>query len=216
MCGIAGFFGTPATGTPETSVQAMTDAIAHRGPDADGHWCDHDARIALGHRRLSIIDLTPLGAQPMHSASGRYVIAFNGEAYNYAPLRTELGNAGYPFKGHSDTEVLLAAAVAQFHIQQAPASISDGIRKGLPRIAKRGFAIRLAAWLRGPLRAWADDLLSPRSIADAGLLDVAAVRRLWTQHLSRVANHGDRLWTVLALQAFVLNESQPSSIARPS
>ncbi len=109
MCGIAGFFGTPAAGTPETSVKAMTDAIVHRGPDADGLWCDHDARIALGHRRLSILDLSPLGAQPMHSASGRYVIVFNGEAYNYAPIRTELGDSGYPFRGHSDTEVLLAA-----------------------------------------------------------------------------------------------------------
>jgi len=109
MCGIAGFLGQPATGTPEASVKAMTDAIAHRGPDADGAWCDHDARIALGHRRLSIIDLSPLGAQPMHSASARYVIAFNGEAYNYAPIRAELGLSGYQFKGHSDTEVLLAA-----------------------------------------------------------------------------------------------------------
>ena len=109
MCGIAGFLGQPASGTPEASVKAMTDAIAHRGPDADGAWCDHEARIALGHRRLSIIDLSPLGAQPMHSASARYVIAFNGEAYNYAPIRTELGSLGYLFRGQSDTEVLLAA-----------------------------------------------------------------------------------------------------------
>ncbi len=109
MCGIAGFFGTPTSGSPESSVKAMTDAIAHRGPDADGAWCDHDARIALGHRRLSIIDLSPLGAQPMSSASGRYVTVFNGEAYNYAPIRDELAGRGYQFKGHSDTEVLLAA-----------------------------------------------------------------------------------------------------------
>ncbi len=109
MCGIAGFLGQPVTGTPEASVKAMTDAIAHRGPDADGAWCDHEARIALGHRRLSIIDLSPLGAQPMQSASARYVIAFNGEAYNYAPIRAELGLSGYRFKGQSDTEVLLAA-----------------------------------------------------------------------------------------------------------
>ena len=109
MCGIAGFLGQPASGTPDASVRAMTDAIAHRGPDADGAWCDHDARVALGHRRLSIIDLSPLGAQPMHSASARYVTVFNGEAYNFAPIRAELGRSGYPFKGHSDTEVLLAA-----------------------------------------------------------------------------------------------------------
>ncbi|MBC7842772.1 MAG: asparagine synthase (glutamine-hydrolyzing) [Gemmatimonadaceae bacterium] len=109
MCGIAGFLGTPASGTPDVALKAMTDVIEHRGPDADGAWCDSDARIALGHRRLSIIDLSPLGAQPMHAGSGRYVIAFNGEAYNYAPIRAELGLSGYPFKGHSDTEVLLAA-----------------------------------------------------------------------------------------------------------
>ncbi len=109
MCGIAGFLGTPESGTAEAAVKAMTDVIAHRGPDADGAWCDSDARIALGHRRLSIIDLSPLGAQPMHAASGRYAIAFNGEAYNYAPIRAELSNSGYPFKGQSDTEVLLAA-----------------------------------------------------------------------------------------------------------
>ena len=109
MCGIAGFLGVPGSGTPDAAVKAMTDAIAHRGPDADGAWCDAEARIALGHRRLSIIDLSPLGAQPMHSASARYVVAFNGEAYNYAPIRAELGNSGYPFRGHSDTEVLLAA-----------------------------------------------------------------------------------------------------------
>lgn len=108
MCGIAGFLGVVAGGTPDAAVALMTDAIAHRGPDADGAWCDPDAGIALGHRRLSIIDLSPLGAQPMASASGRYVIAFNGEAYNYAPIRAELDALGYHFKGHSDTEVLLA------------------------------------------------------------------------------------------------------------
>jgi asparagine synthase (glutamine-hydrolysing) len=109
MCGIAGFLGHPNSGAPADVVKAMTDAIAHRGPDADGAWCDPEAQVALGHRRLSIIDLSPLGAQPMHASSGRYVIAFNGEAYNYAPIRAELDRNGYPFRGHSDTEVLLAA-----------------------------------------------------------------------------------------------------------
>jgi asparagine synthase (glutamine-hydrolysing) len=109
MCGIAGFLGQPASGTPGETVKRMTDAIAHRGPDADGAWCDPEAGIALGHRRLSIIDLSPLGAQPMAASSGRYVLTFNGEAYNYAPLRSELDRMGYPFLGHSDTEVLLAA-----------------------------------------------------------------------------------------------------------
>ncbi len=109
MCGIAGFLGAPTSGTPDIAVKAMTDAIAHRGPDADGVWCDHDARIALGHRRLSIIDLSPLGAQPMRAVSERYVLVFNGEAYNYAGVRRELETMGTTFRGHSDTEVLLAA-----------------------------------------------------------------------------------------------------------
>ena len=139
MCGIAGFFGVPASGTPEASVKAMTDAIAHRGPDADGAWCDNDAGIALGHRRLSIIDLSPLGAQPMTAASGRYVIAFNGEAYNYAPIRAELASLGYEFKGHSDTEVLLAAFDRW------------GIEASIPKFAGM-FAI--AVWDRSDRSLW--------------------------------------------------------------
>jgi asparagine synthase (glutamine-hydrolysing) len=109
VCGITGFLGRVPHGAPIDALCAMTDAIAHRGPDADGHWVDDEAGIALGHRRLSIIDLSADGAQPMTAASGRYVIVFNGEAYNFAPLREELAAGGYPFRGHSDTEVLLAA-----------------------------------------------------------------------------------------------------------
>ena len=111
MCGFTGFLGggwhTDAALGP---LQAMTDAIAHRGPDADGHWLDADAGIALGHRRLSIVDLSAAGAQPMASPSGRYVIAFNGEVYNHLDLRAELERGGQApaWRGHSDTETLLA------------------------------------------------------------------------------------------------------------
>ena len=139
MCGIAGFLGTPTSGTPAAAVKAMTDVIAHRGPDADGAWCDDESRIALGHRRLSIIDLSPLGAQPMHAASGRYVIAFNGEVYNYAPIRNELSSLGYPFRGQSDTEVLLAAFDRW------------GIENSIPRFAGM-FA--LAVWDREERALW--------------------------------------------------------------
>lgn len=93
------------------TVTAMADALYHRGPDDGGAWVDADAGIALGHRRLSIIDLSPLGHQPMVSADGRYVLIFNGEIYNHQSLRVELEGWGYPFKGHSDTEVLLAGVV---------------------------------------------------------------------------------------------------------
>jgi asparagine synthase (glutamine-hydrolysing) len=87
----------------------MTDALAHRGPDDSGAWIDSAAGIALGHRRLSIVDLSPHGHQPMHSACGRYTITFNGEIYNFKSLRRELETHGHHFRGHSDTEVLLAA-----------------------------------------------------------------------------------------------------------
>jgi asparagine synthase (glutamine-hydrolysing) len=90
----------------------MADALTHRGPDAGDVWTDAVAGIALGHRRLSIIDLSAAGAQPMHSHCGRYVIAFNGEIYNFAALRAELERAGTRFAGHSDTEVLIEGFAA--------------------------------------------------------------------------------------------------------
>jgi asparagine synthase (glutamine-hydrolysing) len=106
MCGICGVFGyrdgAPAS---EHEVRAMADAIAHRGPDGEGYFVD--GAVGLGHRRLSIIDLSAAGAQPMHSASGRYVIVFNGEIYNYLELRQQLAASGVRFQSHSDTEVLL-------------------------------------------------------------------------------------------------------------
>lgn len=88
----------------------MTDAIANRGPDSDGRWLDADAAIGLGHRRLAIVELSDAGAQPMASASGRYVLAYNGEIYNHMDVRAELGQQGRAptWRGHSDTETLLA------------------------------------------------------------------------------------------------------------
>ncbi|GAA3553515.1 asparagine synthase (glutamine-hydrolyzing) [Marinobacter xestospongiae] len=109
MCGLAGFLRTPAMPARDSHgawLARMTDAIVHRGPDAEGHYLDD--RIALGHRRLSIIDLSEHGNQPMTSACGRYVIAFNGEIYNYRDLKTALQGQGVSFSTESDTEVLLA------------------------------------------------------------------------------------------------------------
>jgi asparagine synthase (glutamine-hydrolysing) len=85
----------------------MCDALLHRGPDAGEVWVDDETGVALGHRRLSILDLSPAGAQPMHSKCGRYVIVFNGEIYNFLDLRSELSQRGAQFIGHSDTEILL-------------------------------------------------------------------------------------------------------------
>ncbi len=110
MCGLAGIFqpGGGNAGAFRHAIKSMTDAIAYRGPDADGFWCDAAAGIAFGHRRLAIIDLSPGGVQPMQSASGRYTIVFNGEIYNYRDLRVRLQQAGAVFRSQSDTEVLLS------------------------------------------------------------------------------------------------------------
>jgi len=117
MCGIAGLW--RFTGGLESELQGqariMADAITRRGPDDAGLWCDSVAGLALAHRRLAVVDLSPAGHQPMFSASGRYVITFNGEIYNHQDLRLKLQAEGllqHPWRGHSDTETLLAAIEA--------------------------------------------------------------------------------------------------------
>lgn len=104
MCGIAGFQGR----FESNLLGQMANAIAHRGPDDFGEWHSPDGTVGLAHRRLAIIDLSPLGHQPMSDASGTAVIVFNGEIYNFRELRRELEADGHGFRGHSDTEVLLA------------------------------------------------------------------------------------------------------------
>ncbi len=112
MCGLTGFIqaGNCSLDTARSIVRSMSDRIVTRGPDDSGVWLDADAGIVLAHRRLSILDLSPAGHQPMLSASGRYVIAFNGEIYNHLLLREELQKIGGAalWRGHSDTETLLA------------------------------------------------------------------------------------------------------------
>jgi asparagine synthase (glutamine-hydrolysing) len=108
MCGIVGI----ASSTPEPQRAWLTigrDAMTHRGPDDAGEWWSADGRVGLAHRRLSIIDLSPAGHQPMHDAPGELSIVFNGEIYNFAELREELITLGHNFRSHSDTEVILAA-----------------------------------------------------------------------------------------------------------
>ena len=107
MCGVAGILhldGAPASGAV---LKAMTDLIAHRGPDGEGHYCD--GPVGLGHRRLSIIDLSDAAAQPMATRDGRYVLTFNGEIYNFRELRAELRALGHVFRSSGDAEVLAAA-----------------------------------------------------------------------------------------------------------
>ena len=116
MCGFVGYITRDAlTARDAPTVRAMASVIAHRGPDDEGVWTDEAAGVALAHRRLSIVDLSPAGHQPMASHAGRYVIVFNGEIYNHAGLRERLtseGRAPAAWRGHSDTEVLLEAIAA--------------------------------------------------------------------------------------------------------
>jgi asparagine synthase (glutamine-hydrolysing) len=107
MCGIAGLVNLDGAPVPPPVLQRMTDAIAHRGPDGEGHWIE--GNVGLGHRRLSIIDLSPSGHQPMISADHRYVLTYNGEVYNFRELRLELEALGYWFRSKTDSEIVLNA-----------------------------------------------------------------------------------------------------------
>jgi len=110
MCGLTGIWQPNGFSASDEQAMAMAHRIIHRGPDDCGVWTDTDAGLVLAHRRLSILDLSPAGHQPMMSASGQYVISFNGEIYNIPELKKELEKSGASdvWRGHSDTEVMLA------------------------------------------------------------------------------------------------------------
>ena len=129
MCGIAGFCNLK--GDWKVNIERMKERMRHRGPDAGGDWASEDGRVVLGHRRLSILDLSPAGSQPMESHSGRYVMAFNGEIYNYKKIADRLLEEGKTetFRGSSDTEVLLEAMEA-YGVERA-----IGLCKGMFAIA---------------------------------------------------------------------------------
>lgn len=121
MCGIAGVLDISCrAGEQELrcTVLRMVNTLHHRGPDDVGEWADEESGVAFGHRRLSIVDLSEKGHQPMRSACGRYVITFNGEVYNFLELRRELEQLGYAFRGHSDTEIMLSC-MSQWGISEA-------------------------------------------------------------------------------------------------
>jgi asparagine synthase (glutamine-hydrolysing) len=112
MCGIAGFLTVASSGRARELADvssAMDRSLQYRGPDDRGIWIDEEAGVALVHRRLSILDLSPAGHQPMASADGRFVIIYNGEVYSYQPIAAELSARGHKFNGHSDTEVIVNA-----------------------------------------------------------------------------------------------------------
>lgn len=112
MCGFTGFLSKNASFSKtemRKTLSSMLETLTHRGPDAGDIWGNDDAECFLGHRRLSIIDLSQEGAQPMHSQSGRFVISYNGEVYNFPQIRKECEEKGIKFRGRSDTEIMLAA-----------------------------------------------------------------------------------------------------------
>src|ERR1700760_5016486 len=103
MCGIAGILSSDPARISDSRLKSMTDAIAHRGPDGEGFWISDSRLAAFGHRRLSILDLSSAGAQPMHYRN-RYTIVHNGEIYNYRELKNTLQSKGYTFLSGTDTE----------------------------------------------------------------------------------------------------------------
>ena len=107
MCGITGFINTNNAPVSPVILKKMTDSIAHRGPDGEGHWIE--GNVGIGHRRLAVIDLSPAGHQPMISEDNRYVLSYNGEIYNFRELRAELESKGYWFRSQTDSEVVLNA-----------------------------------------------------------------------------------------------------------
>src|SRR4051794_29966632 len=119
MCGIAGFIADPGRQTSADQLNALARAMdfsmEHRGPDGHDVWTDQASGIALVHRRLAIVDLSPAGHQPMHSADDRYVISYNGEVYSHLAIRADLEAEGHQFRGHSDTEVILES-VARYGV----------------------------------------------------------------------------------------------------
>src|ERR1051326_3525635 len=186
MCGIAGIFDPQGRHDPAARraiAAAMAARLRHRGPDCGGLWADGEAGIALGFRRLSIIDLSPAGHQPMVSGCGRLVVMCNGEIYNHRALRDELSAVGIAsWRGHSDTEAMLAA-IAQWGFV------------GALRRAEGMFAIAL--WDRAARRLWlARDRFGEKPLY-YGMLDGAlvfaseikalAVHPAWTGELDRGA-----------------------------
>ena len=107
MCGVAGFINFNAEPASPVLLKKMTDAIEHRGPDGEGQWIE--GPVGIGHRRLSIIDLSPAGHQPMQTANGRFILSYNGEVYNFKEIRIELESAGVQFRSETDSEVVLQA-----------------------------------------------------------------------------------------------------------
>ncbi len=190
MCGIAGIF-DPRCSDPqslEAQVRRMSDAIAYRGPDGDGYMSDADAGIALGHRRLAIIDLSIHGRQPMSSSDGRFTISYNGEIYNFREIRKELACLGHTFRGDSDTEVFLEAC-SQWGVEKALSKVAGMFafalwdrREKRVHLVRDRLGIKPLYWAQiGSATYWASELCAIEAVAHDSLhvdrLAVAGVFR---------------------------------------
>jgi asparagine synthase (glutamine-hydrolysing) len=161
MCGITGFINLNQETASNVILKKMTDAIRHRGPDGEGNWIEDN--VALGHRRLAIIDLTTSGEQPMFSDDGRYVMIYNGEVYNFRELKLELEEKGYFFNSKTDSEVVLKSfvhwgkdAVLKFNGMFSIA-IWDRVEKKL-FLARDRYGVKPLYWLKqGPLIAFGSE-----------------------------------------------------------
>jgi len=109
MCGITGIWNFDGRAVSAEEARRFNNTLQHRGPDDEGYYSDASAGLTLGHRRLSILDLSPAGHQPMKATNGNYVIVYNGEIYNFLEIRLELESFGHVFRSNSDTEVVIAA-----------------------------------------------------------------------------------------------------------
>ncbi|MGC4249895.1 MAG: asparagine synthase (glutamine-hydrolyzing) [Sphingobium sp.] len=183
MCGISGLLADRPHHALQAVARRMNDSLRHRGPDMADEWVDADAGIALAHRRLSILDLSPQGRQPMTSASGRYVICFNGEIYNYRALREDLIARGCRFQGSGDTEVLLAA-IEQYGVIPAARACAgmfafalwDRMERALHLVRDRVGKKPLYYGWNGKDFLFASELKAIMAVAEAGIeVDRAAL-----------------------------------------
>jgi len=186
MCGIAGLF--RASGGEENQLAAiassMTERLAHRGPDAAGYWTHASTGIAFGHRRLSVLDLSQAGSQPMHSDCGRFTVTFNGEIYNHLDIRSELEAAGAApnWRGHSDTETLLYA-IRYWGVEVALKRISGMFALALWDERERTLTLARDRFGEKPLfYGW-----SGRDLVFASELKALATHPSWSPSLDRNA-----------------------------